>query len=135
MKEIMCKTLIACLIIVLGTVIVMMLNPLRRSEEQIRKNMLKLTPIGTSMVNVIKVIESNEEWEVQYTFEHGYFFMHGRPSRHTPQDDDPVVGEKSMEVHLGEYRVIFVTDVSVFYAFDETSKLIDIAVLKEVDSM
>jgi hypothetical protein len=97
--------------------------------------MLKLTPIGMSMEDVVSVIEGNEKWKIQYEFDRGYFFMHGRPSRRAPKSGDPVIGVKSMEVHIGEYRTLFITDVSVFYGFDENLKLIDIAVLKETDSL
>lgn len=61
--------------------------------------------------------------------------MHDMPFRSAPRKDDPIVGVKSIDVYLGEYRTIFDTGVSVFYSFDEDSKLIEIAVLKETDSL
>ena len=39
------------------------LTPLRWPAELIRAHMLKRTPIGTMMEDVIKVIESNKKWE------------------------------------------------------------------------
>lgn len=81
------------------------------------------------------VIEGNEKWTVYSTRDYGYPYMHGRPSRRAPESGDPVVGVKSMDVHLGSYRTIFITDVIAFFAFDEDSKLVDIAILKDMDAM
>ena len=44
-----------------------------------------------------------------------------------------VIGEKSISVLIGEYRTIFTTSVTVFWGFDENSKLIDIYVWKVND--
>ena len=38
--------------------------PLRESDEEIRENILELTPIGMDIENVLKVIESNKEWKI-----------------------------------------------------------------------
>lgn len=130
MKKIVYSTLIVLLSIILVLVIIMFLNPLRRSEEQIKRNMLKLTPIGTSMEVVISIIDGNK-WKY-HVRDYGYFFIHGLPSRHASR---PAIGVKSIDAYLGEYRTIFLTGVSVFYGFDEDSILIDIAVLKEVDGL
>jgi hypothetical protein len=112
----------------------LLLNPLRRSEKSIRRSMLKLTPVGTSMKDVIGVIESNENWDYHIQ-DNGYIFARGTPYRGSPINTKSVVGVKSIVVYIGQYRAFFLTDVSVFYAFDEDSKLIDIAVLKETDSL
>jgi hypothetical protein len=109
-------------------------NPLRRSEKSIRTSMLKLTPVGTGMEDVIGVIESNENW-AYYIRDIGYVFVYDRPSKRAPISNEPVVGVKSIVVHIGEYHAFFLTDVSVFYAFGKDSTLIDIAVLKETDSL
>lgn len=127
--------LIALSVVALITVVILLSNPLIRSEERIRANMLKLTPISMSMDDVLKVIESNKKWKVRYTFENGYSMLGGQPSGPYYDEDDTIIGVKSMDVHIGEYRTIFVTDVLVFYAFDEDLKLIDIAVRKDTDSL
>lgn len=125
--------LIVLLISILGMVIMMMINPLRSSEEQIRKNMLELTPIGMSMDDVIKVIQSNDKWEIEWiNNEYGY----GIDNSGTPGENrDMRIGEKSIRIHLGEYRTLFVTDVLVYYGFDTDSKLIEISVRKDTDSL
>ena len=116
------------LVIILVTVIMVLSNPLRKSQEQIRENILTLTPIGTSMEDVIKVIEINKKWEVRYiSYEQGYLYQ-GAGERKT-------IGEKSIRVFMGDYGNIFVTSVTVFWGFHEDSKLIDIWVWKDKDSL
>lgn len=116
---------------------VLLSNPLRRSEEQIRENLLKITPIGTNMEDVVQVVENNKDWTARGTFDSGYLMINGRPRQPSSYSStvDNVVGASSMQVDIGEYRTIFATDVIVFYAFDEEFKLIDITVCKEVDSI
>lgn len=41
------------------------MNPLTKSEEQIRESLFKETPIGTHLDDVIKYIESQRKWEVR----------------------------------------------------------------------
>ena len=59
----------------------------------------------------------------------GYFMNNGRLI-HTPAGEYVEVGERSMLVYLG--NILFVK-VGAYYAFDEESKLIDVAVWKEMD--
>lgn len=54
-------------------------------------------------------------------------------------DIDNIVGEQSIEVHIGAYRslgsfYLLVTDITVSYGFDEDSTLIDIWVRKFTDA-
>ena len=119
----------------LAVVINMWSNQLRRSSEQIREDMLKLTPIGTSMDDVLEVITNNQKWKIRYIREWvGFRMTGGRPSEGVP-DSNNNVGVKSIRVYLGQYGIIFATGVSVFYGFDEDSKLIEIGVKKETDSL
>jgi hypothetical protein len=129
--------LVALAAIIIIVVIVMLLNPLRRSEEQIRANMLRLTPIGTSMDTVVRAVENNRKWDIVSVSDRGYLVIHGRPSSASglDEDDKRVIGVKSIRVYLGYYNIIFNTGVSVFYGFDEDSKLIDIAVRKDKDGL
>ena len=117
-------------------IIFVALNPLRFPRECIRFYILQLTPIGTNMERVIEVIESKENWETRYiSYESGY----DGPGPLSPEDialgKTRTVGEKSIEVYLGEYQNIFVTSVTVFWGFDKDSKLIDIYIWKDMDSM
>ena len=113
-----------CAVLALSILIlVTILNPLRRSEEHIRRSMLEDTPIGTSIEDVIDIIENKEKWEIIYvSYEHGYFRR------------GPSVGEKSIRALIGDYGFLFLkTSVSVYWGFDEDSKLIEIAVWKSTD--
>lgn len=132
-KKIMIYTLFALVIIIIVTVITVLSNPLRKSQEQIRKSILEITPIGTSMEDVVKAIESNKKWEIEWiSYEHGYGIdKWGRPG----ENNDTHVGDKSLRVYLGSYRNIFETGVLVYFGFDENSKLIDIAVRKDTDGL
>jgi len=143
MKRKIRNAVIAFFVIIVMVVIVMLLNPLRRSEEKIRESILELTPIGTSMEDVVKVVENNEKWEIRSVRATGYLLINGEPSfpyvspiaESNYEYEHPIIGEKSIRVHLGEYRTVFAVDVSAYFGFDEDSKLIDIAVIKDMDAM
>ena len=129
-------TLIAVAGVLVVIAVIFALNPLRWPQEFIRERILKLTPIGTNMEDVIKTIEGKEKWETRYiNYEHGYM----RPGRPESADialgRETIVGEKSIRVFIGEYRNIFITSVTVFWGFDENSKLIEIYVWKDTDSL
>ena len=134
-RNIMTGMLVTISIVVLTVFVAVLLNPLRWPERSIREKMLTLTPIGTKMDDVINIIDENKEWKKYPVRNYGYYYYDGQPSRHYTEREDRVVGVKSMYVYIGEYRMIFATDVTVFYGFDMDSKLIDIAVLKEKDTL
>ncbi|MBQ7012194.1 MAG: hypothetical protein IJN63_10855 [Clostridia bacterium] len=118
------------LVIVLVTVVVELFNPLRRSAEQITEDILELTPIGSSMEDVIRVIESKKSWEWS-----GEVYPFGFLKQPPPPEERTEVGVQSIDVFLGDYRNIFVTSVTVFWAFDENSVLIDVWVWKDTDTI
>jgi len=101
---------------------------LRSSIEEIKEHLLNDTPFGMNMEDVIKVIESHDEWKIwQISYEHGPDYGSG-------------IGAKSIRAHIGEYRGscafgIGMTDVAVWWAFDENAELIDIFVRKDVDAI
>jgi hypothetical protein len=67
--------------IILVMVIVMLLNPLRRSEERIREDLLKITPIGMSIEEVRRVIIRHHKWKIDHIFQDsGYLMIGGSPS-------------------------------------------------------
>jgi hypothetical protein len=125
--------LIAVAVIILVATIIILLNPLRLPEEKIRENMLELTPVGTSMEEVIKVIDSKKKWETDWVDEdYGYGIdAGGEPG----EESDTEIGEKSIRVCIGDYKyqIIFPVYVLVYYGFDKDSKLIDVAVRKDMD--
>jgi len=132
MKIVIC----ALLAIVLVAISISLSNPLRRSQEKIKESILELTPIGMGMDDVLKVIENNKRWEIRYV---RYDFGYRRPGIPDPADvalgRGTYIGEKSIRVFLGDYRNIFITSVTVFWGFDENSKLIDVYVWKDADTL
>ena len=148
MKKIMMYVLLALLVIIVVMVMIGLSNPLRKPQEQIRASMLELTPIGTSMEDVLKVIGSNEKWEMMYANDkNGYSILGGRPSEPSPNETDTIVGKKSIRATIGKYNFDPQFDkdeilgsilytfidryVSVYWAFDEDSKLIEVSVRKD----
>jgi arginine deiminase len=64
---------IVTVLIISGVIVLHLSNPLRRSETRIREDILKITPIGTSMDEVIEIIQNNEKWELfNISYERGY---------------------------------------------------------------
>jgi len=117
--------LIIVFAIVITVVIIMLSNPLRRSVERITADMLELTPIGTSMEDVLKIIEDRDRWEIGFiSYEFGFV-------RDVFPEPRRTVGEKSISVNIGRYGVVIDTIVvDVFWGFNEYSELIDIWVRK-----
>jgi len=120
----------------LTMVVVALQNPLRKSEENISYYLLKTIPLGTDMREAIQIIEGKDEWKIRWVDEEDGFVVgpYG-PDTGRAHDGYRGVGEKSMRVYLGYYYKYFFiqTDVSAFFAFDENSKLIEIAIDKSMN--
>ncbi|MCL2109102.1 MAG: hypothetical protein FWH20_07140 [Oscillospiraceae bacterium] len=129
------RIMIISTIILICIIVINIINPVRMPNWFIRTYMLILTPIGTDMDRVIKIAEGHLLWKVNSIYERGYTHRNGRPDRGTTSKEENIIGVKSIEVYIGKYHMFFRRDVSVFYAFDEEGKLIDVAVLKEWDSI
>ncbi|MFD0959133.1 hypothetical protein [Paenibacillus chungangensis] len=100
-------------------------NPLTRSEDTIRQKMLSQFPVGTHMDDIIQFANHKKDWsDVKISYINGYSIDRGEE-----------VGKKRISVHIGEYQIFFVTDVEVFFGFNENSELIDIRVRKTIDSL
>jgi hypothetical protein len=124
--------------VVLATLIQMIAIPYRRPTNMVKNHIFRITPIGTSIEDVIELTEIREDWRVRrIDLERG--FIPGTFGR-APSEPDPniiVIGEKSIIVSMGTYRawykwVPFLLDwnVSVFWGFDKDGKLIDVQVQK-----
>lgn len=125
MRKIITYTILGLLVIVLGVVIISCSsNSLRKSETEIRDAILELTPIGTSMDDVIRVIESYGKWEWG-----GHISPNGFP---TDASGNTRIGEQSIRVTIGTYKNFYKTFVVVFWGFDGDSNLIDIRVRKDI---
>jgi len=109
------------------------IDPLRKSPEKIRDDMLEFTPIGTSMDEVIKVIYKHDNWEIESMHDNGITIHNGYPYIDSFLINDNTVGVKSIKIYVGSYKFFFFageTIVRAYYAFDEDLKLVDIAVGK-----
>ena len=116
---------IIIVIFIFSIIIIEMMNPLRKSAEKLTEDILTLTPMGTSVEDVIDVIKSHKKWEWD-----GCIAPYGiRRSIYIIKLDS----SQSIEVKLGSYRnpFPFVTGVFAEWGFDENSKLTDIWVYKE----
>ena len=85
------------LALVLVVVIPLRTNHLRWSQEKIRNYVLELTPLGTSMEDVITVIEGNKKWK-----EHRIIHEWENVSI-----SSPIIGEKAIFVNAGTYRSFY----------------------------
>lgn len=108
---------------------------IKKEDAAVREYVLRTIPLGTDMEAAQKIIEEQTVWEIEWTADdHGYGL---RPSGNpTPYNEENMVGEKSMEIHLGEYpSFLMTTDVFAFLGFDGEGKLIDVAIRTENDSL
>ena len=106
-----------------------------RPEASIRRDILRITPLGTSKEDVINVIKERE-WHIEFTRDTaGYFMNRGRvsdgPNLFMLESGDAFeVGTQSIRIGLANFYIFGIVDVfvDVYYAFDEDSKLIDVAI-------
>jgi hypothetical protein len=106
-------------------------NPLFiESTEHIRETLLELTPTGTSVDDVIRIIEDKGEKGEWSDLRGGS--LNPLPWNYTHRFD----AEKIIYGVIGEYKEAndwYSTCVDVAWEFDENSKLLDIAVKKYAD--
>jgi len=114
--------LIAVSAIVLMVVFTMLFNPLfLRSENQIRSNILRRTPIGISIDEVQAVIEE-QNWRIMSrSSEIGY-------TNHRYPPGEQIVGERFITVDLGQSSWLFYVRAS--WVFNGDGTLIDVYVVR-----
>jgi len=105
---------------------------LARPNAAIRRDLLRITPIGTSMEDVRNILEESGWWYLRIN--RGNFMERNRlvlsDTARTARSVE--IGTQTIGIpSLG--RVLLVSHVSVHYAFDENSKLIDIAIGRYFD--
>jgi len=132
--EILVKVTIKILtiILIITTLVgaVMIFNPVSRTNEGVRRYLLRIMPIGIAMEDVIRIAEENEKWS-NISVREGFGVVIN-PIRMSPVNRPPdnrdiyVVGETSIRIYLG--RAFLISDVSAFFAFDENGELIEIFV-------
>jgi hypothetical protein len=111
-----------------GWIIIDLGNPLRQSVEQIREDILELTPIGMGMDDVVEILEAvgndRKWWPLHINNNRGVVM--GELGR-----SGATVGVQSIRVNMGGYRGVFYTSVLAWWAFDENSELIDVFVTRQ----
>ena len=133
------KILKYALLTILGLVVIIVLfNPLMRTTNQIRRNLLRTIPVGIHMDDVVDIIERHGRWKIAGTsvrFGVSLTPLDGRPSSASEFTSEhvEVVGQKRIRMHMGSYHIIFQRHVIVYFAFDADGYLLDIFVRKEID--
>lgn len=138
--------IIICIILAfpLMQIIFAIANPMRRPHAMAKNYVLRLTPIGTDMEDVISIVDGHRNWSMGFVnYERG--FAHPSPPIGRPPSEGwdwiYFVGDKSITVRAGSYwpaalnlptpsAWLMRTVVSIFWAFDEDGKLIEIYLLQ-----
>jgi len=124
------------IVIILWITALIIISPIRRPQSSVRKHILRLTPLGTNIEDVIDFIENRDGWQIHIVnYEQG--FPHPQPHLIRGWDGQPiVVGEQGIRVRMGYYhawyKLNFRTDVSIFWGFDADGYLIDVWVWKSI---
>jgi hypothetical protein len=129
MKKLNKKFIVITVIIAitLGIFLPFLVNPLRRTNNQVRNYILRITPLGTNVEDVIKIIEDKKRWKIQRV---AYF-----GDSHWKLDYTETVGIQKKYVHLGYYWIVFKTNVSATWIFDEDGKLVDVEIRRDTDGL
>jgi hypothetical protein len=98
---------------------------LRNSEENIKEDILKLTPIGSSMNEVIEVINNNKNWQI---LSNGTWKQWSSLSEYEiQQQKDNITRIKTIRVLLGRWLM---QNVSAGWELDENGIVIDVNIRK-----
>lgn len=102
-------------------------SELRKSEEAIKHNILNDVPLGSDMSEVLDFLKDNNREIISVDRNGGFYDQRVRPAKET--------GKMSIQSNFGDYRkIIFRANVTVYFAFDEEGKLIDVWVWKTTDA-
>jgi len=124
----------------LTIIIPMITTPVRRSSTMIRNYIVRITPIGTRIEDVIQVIEDRDDWGVPHiNYEFG--IAPQRPWIRIPHGIEGIpdldrIGEMSvssnMGTHFAWYRWFPLMEFSVvvYWAFDEDGELVEVFVAR-----
>jgi len=101
--------------------------PLHGSETSIEKYLLRQAPLGSTMDQVLTMLEHQRVEGTEVSRDHGFLDGRVRPERMT--------GAMSIRANVGHTRFIFRTDVIARWAFDSNGRLTDVWVNRETDSL
>ena len=107
----------------------MVMNYKARTEEDIERQILRRTPIGTSMHDVLVMLKNhNEWWELQDVYK----------LEEEDIEDRKLPKDRTITACLNSSLYLYIIDGSYICAdwkFDDNSKLINVTVRKDVDSI
>jgi len=113
----------------------MITTPMRRPEAMFRNYILRITPMGTNIEDVIQVIEIRDDWgipNINYEFGIAPQRPRSREPRGSGLPDLSRIGEMSVSSHIGThfawYRWFPLMEFSVvvLWAFDGDGNLIEV---------
>ena len=113
----------------------MIADPIRRPRPMVRNYVLRLTPMGTDIDEVVRILENVEGWTIMFVDYNLGFTLPTAPNPY-----DTAIGNQSIRVFAGNYwpsnfpiiGLIQWTTVSIFWGFDEDGKLIEVYVRKSL---
>ena len=122
---------IVCIMLILSlsrTVVPMIYNPMRRTSPMIRNYILRHTPIGMWIDEVMEVIECHQTWGVPSVNRNSGFIIQGSGVPSLPLFS--VVGYKSIQTRPERYSVPLFHErgIRIFWGFDDDGKLIEVFV-------
>ena len=127
------------MLILFFPVLLIPFNPMRRPQPYLTNHILRLTPIGMCIDDVIAVVENNNHWG-RPSVSRTSGFVH--PRRYVPGwpvfslTGTSIIGDKSVQVFVNPLRpssipvfgLLMETSMTIFWGFDEEGKLIEIYV-------
>jgi len=131
--KIFVRILTIILIITISVGVAMIFNPVSRTNEGVRRYLLRKIPIGTNMETIMNMVDENDDWRIVFSREDSGLVLSlpsltptQLPAQTIRDDRFTVIGYNSMQVYIG--RAFLISDVSAFFAFDENGELIEIFV-------
>jgi hypothetical protein len=128
LRRILLITAVTVLVAVTVALVWAARNPLRRPEAEIRADLLREAPLGSSTAQVETMIRRHG-WKLSGPLANtGFYDQRTRPARET--------GAQHLRASLGDYQDIpWEANVTVFWGFDQSGRLMDIWVWKTWDSL
>jgi len=118
--------------------------PIARTDSGVCDYVLRKIPIGTSMEEVVVIVEK-ESWEIRdmnnecglcINDRAGSVSVAGKDEmiNGVQYKNDRIVGEKAMVIELGEFYGPFHTAVFAYLAFDENCELVEVSIRRDIDA-
>lgn len=115
--------------------------PLMGTEVSVSKYVLKSIPLETSYEEAIEIVDNHKKWEIRAENLNGGLSIYpsGNIGFESSNDkDDPnieIIGEKALDIFIGEYYAPFCVSVRAYLVFDENDKLIGVRIRNDVDAL